>query len=91
MTSEQINLWGIEGQNLIRCAQIAIAGLDNAGLEILKSAIMLGIGEIYLADSEYYNSGHFLDIPLTPNITRSEQLAGMFSERRNGYENKFHV
>ena len=75
MESRHKALWGEQGQNLIENASIVIYGLDNAGLELLKSAAMLNIGDIYLVDSDQdLAESFFLDRRLKSGKARSEQL-----------------
>jgi hypothetical protein len=87
MTSRNTLVWGEEGQNLIRNSRIAIIGLDNIGLEVLKSAAMLGVsssgnepseGHIYIADDKERVDSFFLDIPLKSKEPRAEYLEEIF-------------
>ena len=73
MASRQEAKWGKEGQELICNSTIAIVGLENAGLETLKTAAMLGIGNIYLIDKSKQDDV-FLDKKIDGKKRKAKQL-----------------
>ena len=47
----QIRLWGLEAQQRLRNAKVALFGLGALGGEIAKNLVLAGIGEINVCDN----------------------------------------
>lgn len=48
----QIRLWGVDAQKRLRQANIAFAGVDGVGSEIIKNLVLAGINSITLLDDK---------------------------------------
>ena len=79
MTSRQQKAYGQEGQEMISNSKIAIVGLENAGIETLKTAAMLGIGTIYLIDKTECDA-IFLDKKISASEKKAKQLEKIVNE-----------
>lgn len=79
MSSRQQKAYGEEGQKLLCNSKIAIVGLENAGMETLKTAAMLGIGTIYLIDKSKKDA-IFLDKKINAAERKAKQLEKIIND-----------
>ncbi|MBW3021216.1 ThiF family adenylyltransferase [Candidatus Woesearchaeota archaeon] len=74
-------LWGSQGQEVLKNGSVAINGLNNLGIEIIKSLVTLGIDNIYLFDNiRNERNQKFLDKDMKKGISTAKTLEIMIKE-----------
>jgi molybdopterin/thiamine biosynthesis adenylyltransferase len=76
--SRQHAIWGKAGQEVLEDSTLTIVGADKLGMEIAKSASILGVGNLYLIDNVMgRDNSTFLDMSFHRNAPKVKSLEEM--------------